>query len=256
MNRLFVTASLILLFSATTAVWGKESGFLKRRISIGGEEFIYQVHVPAGWTADLKWPVILFLHGAGERGRDGESQTREGIGPSIRKNPDRFPAIVVMPQCRRGVWWNDSQMEELVFQSLDRSIQEFNGDSERIYLTGLSMGGYGTFYFGARYPEKFAALAPICGGVVPPRELRGADVDSFKARYLEAAEKIGKTPTWIFHGSDDYRVPVSESRRMAEALEQMGGVVLYTEYEGVGHNSWDRAYSEPDLLPWLLSKSR
>ena len=255
-NRLYLTVSLMLLFSVITAVWGKESGFLKRRLSVGGEEFIYQVYVPPEWEADLKWPVILFLHGAGERGSDGEEQTREGLGPSIQKNPNRFPAIVVMPQCRRGVWWNDRQMEELVLESLDQSIQEFNGDSDRIYLTGLSMGGYGTFYFGARYPGKFAALVPICGGVVPPRELRGADAESFRSRYIETAEKIGKTPVWIFHGSDDHRVSVSESRSMLEALKMAGVVVDYTEYEGVGHNSWDRAYSEPELLPWMLSKSR
>jgi predicted peptidase len=147
-------------------------------------------------------------------------------------------------------------MEELVFGALEKSIDEFNGDRTRLYLTGLSMGGYGTFYFAAKYSNKFAALVPICGGVVPPRELRQAGAESFRKRYLEAAQKIGKTPTWIFHGADDYRVPVTESREMLKALQEIGGRVKYTEYEGVGHNSWDRAYAEPDLMPWLLSQRR
>jgi len=256
MYKIYLTVFFLLLVSVVATALGKESGFLKRRIIVGDEKFVYQVFVPPGWDANRRWPVILFLHGAGERGSDGEEQTREGIGTAIRTDPDRFPAIVVMPQCRRGVWWNENQMEALVFGALEASIEEFNGDTERIYLTGLSMGGYGTFYFGAKYRGKFAALAPICGGVVPPRELREADPASLEKRYLETASKIGKTPTWIFHGSDDYRVPVSESRNMSEAFEEVGGVVKYTEYEGVGHNSWDRAYSEPELLPWMLSKRR
>jgi len=256
MYKYYLTVSFLLLVSVIASALGKESGFLKRRIVVGGDEFVYQVFVPPGWNADIKWPVILFLHGAGERGSDGEEQTLEGIGPAIRTDPDRFPAIVVMPQCRRGVWWNDEQMEALVFGTLEESIEEFNGDTERLYLTGLSMGGYGTFYFGARYSGKFAALVPVCGGVVPPRELRDSDPASLEKRYLETASKIGKTPTWIFHGADDHRVPVSESRKMFKALKEVGGVVEYTEYEGVGHNSWDRAYSEARLLPWMLSKRR
>jgi len=251
-----MTIALFLLVFVAASALGKETGFLKRRILIGGDEFVYQVYVPSEWNRGHQWPVILFLHGAGERGSDGTEQTQEGIGPAIRREPNRFPAVVVMPQCRKGVLWNDPQMEQLVLESLEDSIEEFNGDRDRIYLTGLSMGGYGTFYFGAKYPGKFAALVPVCGGVVPPRELRDAEPGSLEERYLTVATKIGKTPTWIFHGSDDHRVPVSESRKMFQLLEEMGGEVKYSEYEGVDHNSWDRAYSEPDLIPWMLSKIR
>lgn len=253
---MYKTISLFILTLVIVAVWGKEPRFLKRNVSVGGDEFIYQIYVPSDWNVNRKWPVVLFLHGLGERGNDGERQTQEGIGPAIRKDPDRYPAIVVMPQCRRGVWWNDPQMERLVFEALERSVEEFNGDPGRLYLTGLSMGGYSTLYFGAKYPNKFAALVPVCGGVVPPRELREADPESLGNRYLEVATRIGKTPTWIFHGADDHRVPVSESRKIFQALQEVGGEVNYTEYEGVGHNSWDRAYSEPGLLPWLLLQSR
>jgi len=231
-----------------------QTGFVKYDISLDGEEYSYQVFVPRNWTADKKWPVILFLHGAGERGSEGDDQTEVGIGPAIRRDQDSFPAVVVMPQCRRGVWWNDSKMEQLVTATLERSIEQFSGDRDRVYLTGLSMGGYGTFYFGAKYPGKFAALAPICGGVIPPRQLRqGQDSDTL-APYLEVAQSIKGTPMWIFHGSADSKVPVSESRKMAKALKEVGSPVKYTEYEGVGHNSWDAAYAEPDLIPWLLSK--
>lgn len=231
-----------------------QTGFIKQDIDLDGEKYSYQVFVPQSWTADKKWPVILFLHGAGERGSDGSGQTAVGFGPAIRRDQDSFPAVVVMPQCRRGIWWNDPKMEQLVTATLERSIEQFNGDKDHVYLTGLSMGGYGTFYFGAKYPGKFAALAPICGGVIPPRQLRQSQGSDTLAPYLEVAQTIKGTPVWIFHGSADSRVPVSESRKMAEVLKEVGSPVKFTEYEGVGHNSWDAAYAEPELVPWLLSK--
>jgi len=200
--------------------------------------------------------VILFLHGAGERGSDNLRQTRVGLGPVVVRNSRGFPAIVVMPQCRRGAWWNDSTMEKVVMGSLEQTVEEYGGDRKRIYLTGLSMGGYGTFYFGAKYPEEFAALVPICGGVVPPRELRRSDPDQLRSRYLDVARAVKGIPIWMFHGADDYRVPVSESRQMERALNEVGAEVRYTEYEGVGHNSWDRAYGEAELFPWMLKQRR
>lgn len=256
MCRICIAVGLFLSVALVSTVWSQETGFLKRRIEVGVGNFIYQVYVPENWCADSKWPVILFLHGAGERGSDGEEQAKIGVGSAIRRDPSRFPAVVVMPQCQRGVMWNDPLIEKMVWTALEKSIEEFNGDRERLYLTGLSMGGYATFYFGAKYPGKFAAMVAVCGGVVPPRELRTDDPAGFRTRYLEAAAKIGKTPIWLFHGTEDNKVPVSESRRMSEALEQVGGDVRYTEYEGVGHNSWDRAYSEAELLPWILEKRR
>jgi predicted peptidase len=233
-----------------------ERGFVNKTLQLDGETHRYQVFVPEAWSPLEEWPVILFLHGAGERGTDGVAQTRVGIGPALRANKDSFPALVVLPQCRRGVWWNDETMEKVAFASLQRTIEEYKGDDNRIYLTGISMGGYGTFYFGARYPERFAALVPICGGIVPPFRGRIASPPQTGDPYAEAARKIGQTPVWIFHGGADPVVPVSESRHMRDELQKRSIHVKYTEYEGVGHNSWDRAYAEPGLFGWMLSQRR
>jgi predicted peptidase len=117
------------------------------------------------------------------------------------------------------------------------------------------MGGYGTWFLAGKYPGKFAAIAPICGGILMRDQARKQSPDDTKP-YTEAAGKIGKnTPTWIFHGGDDPIVPVSESQRMAAAMKALGGEVKYTEYPGVGHNSWEKAYAEPELFTWMLSKT-
>ena len=233
-----------------------ERGFVKKSIAWGGERFAYQVFIPERWSPLDEWPVILFLHGAGERGSDGLSQTRVGIGPAIRADEGHFPAIVVLPQCRDGVWWNDDTMEKVVLATLERTIEEYNGDTDRLYLTGISMGGYGTFYFGAKYPKRFAALVPICGGIVPPFRGRMESGQTEGDPYKEAARRIGQTPTWIFHGGADPVVPVTESRHMRNELAKSSIHVKYTEYPGVGHNSWDRAYAEPGLFGWMLSQRR
>jgi len=232
-----------------------ETGFLDRTINVAGTEYKYQVFVPENWAKNKGWPVILFLHGAGERGDDGLIQTEVGIGTAIRRYRERFPAIVVMPQCRKNAWWSESTMADMAMAALAAAQKEFHGDPARTYLTGLSMGGYGTWYLAGKYPGKFAAIAPICGGVLMPDLARVQSPDD-SAPYTEAAKRIGsKTPVWIFHGGDDPVVPVSESRRMNDAMKVLGGEVHYTEYPGVGHNSWEKTYAEPDLLTWMLSKT-
>jgi predicted peptidase len=231
-----------------------ETGFLDRTVTVAGSEYKYQVFVPDNWTKKTKWPVILFLHGAGERGDDGLIQTEVGIGTAIRRYRDRFPAVIVMPQCRKNVWWAESNMADVAMAALAQAQKEFHGDPARTYLTGLSMGGYGTWYLAGKYPGKFAAIVPICGGILVPDMARQQSADD-NAPYTEAARKIGKTPTWIFHGGDDPVVPVTESRRMNDAMKALGGEVHYTEYPGVGHNSWEKAYAEAELLTWMLSKT-
>jgi predicted peptidase len=251
---LFLTLIAISLAVAPAEAKKTETGFLDRTITVAGTEYKYQVFVPDNWTKKKKWPVILFLHGAGERGDDGLIQTEVGIGTAIRRYRDRFPAVVVMPQCRKDVWWADS-MADVAMAALEAAQKEFHGDASRIYLTGLSMGGYGTWYLAGKYPGKFAAIAPICGGILVPDKARAQAPDD-NAPYVEAAKKIGgKTPVWIFHGGDDPVVPVTESRRMAEAMKAMGGEVHYTEYPGVGHNSWEKAYAEAEFPSWMLSKT-
>ena len=250
--RLLICSALIALAVVPAHAKIPETGFLDRTVTLAGTKYKYQVFVPDDWTPAKKWPVILSLHGAGERGDDGLFQTDIGIGTAIRTNRSRFPAIVVLPQCRKDVWWIDSPMDDVAMAALAQAEKEFQGDPRRIYLTGLSMGGYGTWHLAAKYPGKFAALVPICGGIFRPDEARVHSPQDTKA-YADAAKKIGGyTPVWIFHGAADDTVPVTESRRMAEAMKALGGEARYTEYPGVGHNSWDKAYAEPELMTWML----
>lgn len=240
-----------------------ETGFLDRTVTIDQVTYAYQVYVPREYTPQQSWPVILFLHGAGERGDDGLFQTEVGIGSAIRRHRDRFPCIVVMPQCRLEVGWS-GDMERQALQALDQTMETFNCDPQRVCLTGLSMGGHGTWYMAARHPGKFAAIVPICGWIYMPRDDMPPEL---KDRWLTqnpfarqpdpfaaAAEQIGITPVWIFHGDADQAVSVDESRRMFEALRSAGGDVRYSEYMDIGHNSWDNAYAEKGLMPWLLTQ--
>jgi len=251
---LFSTAVAVSLAATPARAKKTETGFVDRTVNVAGTEYKYQIFVPDNWTKKQKWPVILFLHGAGERGEDGLIQTEVGIGTAIRRHRDRFPAIVVMPQCRKDVFWAGT-LADVAMAVLEAAQKEFHGDPTRVYLTGLSMGGYGTWYLAGKYPGKFAAIAPICGGILVPDMARQQSADD-SSPYTEAAKKIGsKTPVWIFHGGDDPAVPVAESRRMNEAMKALGGEVHYTEYTGVGHNSWEKAYAEADFISWMLSKT-
>jgi predicted peptidase len=266
-RRSFFQSMLLCLlpavFTASTAQAKKqETGFLDRAITVSGSSYKYQVFVPENWSPKQRWPIILFLHGAGERGDDGLIQTEVGIATAIRRDRHRFPAIVVIPQCLKDHWWTQSPMDDLAMAALGAASKEFHGDTTHTYLTGLSMGGYGTWYLAAKYPGRFAALVPICGGITMPERLRQQFPELAKRSYpddpksfADVAQKIGKTPVWIFHGGDDPVVPVTESRRMDEALKTAGGEVRYSEYPGVGHDSWNKAYAEPELVTWMLSKS-
>ena len=235
--------------------------FLDRTGMATGGPFNYQVFVPAHLNRRRACPVILFLHGSGERGDDNRAQTKNGIRLLIGRDTDRFPCVVVCPQCRAGVSWTDPEMEELALAALDQSVKEFHGDLSRIYLTGLSMGGYGTWDLAQRFPARWAAIAPCCGGRRFPKELADPINHPIGDPYLEAAQKIVALPAWVFHGGADGTVPVSESRQMVALLfllEQgrKDADLKYSEYPGVGHNSWDYAYKELDLLPWMLSHRR
>ncbi|HEV8484796.1 MAG TPA: prolyl oligopeptidase family serine peptidase [Blastocatellia bacterium] len=248
----------VFAFAASASAGKPETGFLNRTLTAGAKAAPFQVYVPANWTKKKKWPVILFLHGAGERGDDGLVQTEVGIGTAIRRYVSRVPFIVVLPQCLKNRWWTEPEMQAVALKALDQSIAEFNGDPERLYLTGLSMGGYGTWAIASSHPGRFAAFAVICGGVRPPpgsapRSPETPDLASVADPYTPIAQKVGKTPVWVFHGGADPVVPVTESRKMVEALKAAGGNVKYNEYEGVRHDSWVKAYAEPDFFEWLLS---
>lgn len=232
--------------------------FENRAITIGAIEYRFRVFTPKGWSNKKKSPVILFLHGAGERGDDNLAQTRVGIGPAILRQQESLPFIVVLPQCPRNRWWTEPDMQAQALKALDQTVKELNGDPKRTYLTGLSMGGYGAWVMAAGNPSMFAAIAVVCGGVRPPPRLNVPQpTDGLAALadpYGAVAAKVGKTPVWVFHGAADPVVPVSESRKMVEAIRAAGGGVRYNEYEGVGHNSWDKAYAEAEIFPWMLAQ--
>lgn len=260
--RLLFILSLAICVAAPVFARKPETGFLDRNIAVGGASYKYQVFLPENWSPIQKWPIILFLHGAGERGSDGLVQTDVGLPSAVRKDRSRFPAVIVIPQCKTDHWWTEPAMQAYALASLTAATKEFNGDVKRTYLTGLSMGGYGSWSLAEKYPGKFAAVVPICGGIVLPKGfaekhpelVKDAHPDDPKS-YTAVAAKIGKTPVWIFHGGDDPVVPVEGSRKMNEAVKAAGGNVRYTEYPGVGHDSWNKAYAEPELMTWLLSKS-
>jgi predicted peptidase len=252
-------AAILLLVTLPAAARKADTGFLDRTVTVAGTSYRYQVFVPNNWTKKEKWPVVLFLHGSGERGDTGLLQTDVGLPHAIRTSRKPVPFVVVIPQCLTEHVWTEDAMEAQALAALDQSIKEFNGDRDRVYLTGLSMGGYGTWDLAAKYPGRFAAYVPVCGGVSAPKDFPqiagslGRD-HNIADSYAETAKRIGKTPVWIFHGDADDAVPVEESRKMAEALKAAGANYKYTEYPGVGHNSWDKAYAEPELVPWLLEQ--
>jgi predicted peptidase len=262
LRRLITFLFLTLTITLPAHAKKHETGFINRSTTVQGVDYKYQVFVPEDWTPHHKWPVILALHGAGERGSDGLLQTTVGIGPAIRLHRSVIEAIVVMPQCPKNYWWMLPPIDDMAMAALAAATKEFHGDARRTYLTGLSMGGYGAWYLAQKYPGRFAALVVICGGIRPPAAAQKAYPDLVKytppdspKSYLAAAERVGKIPVWIFHGADDEIVPVTESQRMAEAMKQVGAEVHYTEYPGVGHPSWIKAYEDPRLFPWLFSKS-
>ncbi|HJQ67036.1 MAG TPA: PHB depolymerase family esterase, partial [Gemmatimonadales bacterium] len=235
-----------------------ETGFLNRTASVGGTAFRYQVYVPAEYTATSAWPVILFLHGAGERGADGLLQTNVGLAPAIRNDPSRYPAIVVFPQLPPDSQWVGVPAE-MALVALRQTLAEFHADSDRVYLTGLSMGGHGAWYLAYRHPELFAAVIPICGWVPDfPRFAGSVPVvppDS-GAPLAALGRQLKRVPVWIFHGEMDRVVPVVSSREPAAALQAAGGNVRYTELPGLDHNSWDAAYGSRQFSDWLFAQRR
>lgn len=249
---LFLLAAALWLGCGAGAVAHPRTGLLFRDVTVGGKTYRYEVFVPPPWTPKRKWPVILFLHGAGHRGEYAPNETESLLGKRFTGYQQQSAAIVVFPRCRTDAWWSDPEMEAMTLAALDQATKEWKGDEQRVYLTGLSMGGYGTWFLAAKYPKKFAAIVPVCGGIRTPTTIAIPPVSTAADPFTDVAKKIGKTPVWVFHGAADDTISVTESQMMVVALRIAGGDVRYTEYPGVGHNSWDRAYAEPDFFPWLL----
>ena len=231
----------------------QETGFLNRRIEWEGVPYRFQVYLPEEWRRDdgKQWPIILFLHGRGERGFEGMWQTQIGLPQELRDHPERWPFVVVMPQCPLPAHWTDPKMLQMAMAALDQESAEFHGDRERTYLTGLSMGGYGVWELARLYPRRWAAIAIAAGGIFWSYEPeRWEQAATLPAEYAQAA---GHIPIWLFHGSDDPVVPVREDELMFEALKSAGGQVRFWIYQGLFHDCWTRAYNEPELPRWLLA---
>lgn len=264
MIRRFGLPALLLLLAAAqvscrSAGQGIETGFLNRGLTVDGISYRYVVWVPEQFDPARRWPVVLFLHGAGERGSDGWRQTAVGLGSEIRWNSDRFPAIVVFPQAPAETRWLGSEAR-FAIEALERTIDELSGDPDRVYLTGLSLGGYGTWHLALAEPDRFAALVPVCGGIMKPETAMSVRQSPLTMQaddpYAFTAEQLAHLPVWIVHGADDPIIPASESRRMFEELERVGADVRYVEVPDAGHAVWDEAYADPDLWEWLFTQAR
>lgn len=201
-------------------------------------ELKYHLYLPDGYGEEQgkSWPLILFLHGAGERGNDLERVKIHGFSKMLTGYPD-FPFILVSPLCPANSWWTE-QLDG-VKALLDEIIDNYAVDTRRVYLTGLSMGGQGAWYLALAYPERFAAVVPICGWSIPYLGCRLKDV-----------------PVWAFHGALDGTVPPSESERMVGAIQECGGDARLTIYPEAHHDSWTATYTNPELYEWLLDQAR
>ena len=230
----------------------QDTGFLNRSITLNGTLYRYDVYLPMNYDAHQSWPMILFLHGSGERGSDGLDETQVGLPNAIRAHPDRWPFVVVMPQVPYNHHhWTDADMMTMALAAFDAEVHEFHGNPDQLYLTGLSLGGYGTWEIAKDYPGRFAAIVPVSAGIfwsyAPSRwKLQ----NELPAAYTRA---IGKTPIWMFHGALDPVVTLKQAEIMYQAFSASGGNVRLWVFEGWHHNAWDKAYGDPRLPAWLLS---
>jgi predicted peptidase len=239
-HLLTVALGLTIAMSARAA----EAGFLDKTYEApDGTAYKYVLFVPHDYKKGTPTPTILFLHGAGETKGGKKMPVEVGIGPDIKKREKSFPFITIIPQAPVRGWQAGGQSAKMALGILDQVEKEYTVDPKRVYLTGLSMGGFGTWSLAAEMPDKWAAIVPICGGV------RGNT-------QKETAEKIKSIPTWVFHGDKDPAVPVQQSRDMVEAIKKAGGEPKYTEYPGVAHNSWEKAYDTDELYEWLLKQKK
>jgi len=260
--RWFALVAAVLACSAMRAEQTEEEKsevnkhLISKSIDVGGKSHRYLVYEPPGYTPDKAWPLIVFLHGAGERGDDGLAPAQAGIGNAIRKNPERFPTVVLFPQCAIGSDW--AFHHDLLDAELEAVLSEYKIDPKRIYLTGLSMGGYGTWLWGAIKTDTFAALVPICGGGDPDdiQKIVGAPHANPYGSHASRVRALATLPIWAFHGGSDSVVPPENTRTMVEAIKAAGGNIQYTEFEGVDHNSWDPAYQSEETIAWLLKQKK
>lgn len=199
----------------------------------------YLLYLPQNYlSTEKEYPLILFLHGAGERGDDLNLVKIHGI-PKIVEQQKEFPFIAISPQCPIDRWWVDPWLLEALNALVDKITAQYRVDENRVYLTGLSMGGFGTWALSMMYPEKFAAIAPICGGGMPWMAFRIKDI-----------------PVWAFHGAKDAVVPIQRTEEIVEALKKVGGNIKFTIYPDASHDSWTETYNNPELYRWFLEHQK
>lgn len=247
--------ALTLLLSAAVAA-AKEPLPLDKVIfkDSAGKTLPYRFMKPEGYDAAKKYPLVIFLHGAGERGTDNEKQLVHGVPQfASKENREKYPCFLIAPQCPEGAKWVDvdwgadshtmpekmTEPARLTVELIEALLKGYSIDPKRVYITGLSMGGYGAWDLIARRPDLFAAVVPVCGG--------GDE---------KTAEKIKTIPIWAFHGAKDTVVKPERSRRMIAALEKAGAKPKYTEYPTVGHDSWNPAYKDPEMFKWLFAQKK
>jgi len=263
-----ISAMLGLMICAACGAHGpsySEAEFPARMVTVGGLEYGYRVYVPKDRAEGEKLPVMLYLHGSNRRGNDNQSQLAD-LYENIKGFPQNWRFIVVIPQCREDLFWAGPMIDQAL-AALDQSVKEFGGDENRLYLAGYSMGGFGSWQAAITYPDKFAAIIPVAGGVEP----LGGVTDSEKALLSKEVVSAATSPNvyeayanalrdkaiWIVHGEKDESVPVEQSRKMAAALKAVGNTkVVYNELAGVGHGSVVPAFSDPKLFEWLRSQHR
>jgi predicted peptidase len=257
------TFLLLFICCATTGVFAQDKSMYEKHWFVKGIDTLpYRLLLPKDYDASKKYPLILFLHGAGERGSNNEAQLMHGWSLFLRDSiREKFPAIVVFPQCPANSYWSNVQFVydsltkkrtfiflekgepstamKMVIELLDELDYNYKLDDDRLYAGGLSMGGMGTFELVRRKPKMFAAAFPICGGANPA-----------------TAKKIKRPGWWVFHGAKDDVVPPELSQVMVDALKNVGAEVKFTLYPNANHNSWDAAFAEKDLLPWLFSQHK
>lgn len=232
-NRLILFFAFLLTMNQFVAAQSqtKEEAAIVRKTKLN-----YLLWLPAEYNKEKTrtFPLLIFLHGSGERG-DSIALVKKHGPPSFVENRPGFPFITVSPQCPEGTWWNIDDLQIM----LEQLLVKYRVDPSRIYLTGLSMGGFGTWEWSCRFPGQFAAIAPVCGG---------GDV--------QFADDLKNTPVWAFHGESDPVVPVNRTVEMVEAVNATGGSARMTIYPGVGHDSWVKAYNDEELYKWLLGYSK
>ncbi len=215
-----------------------QHGMLLKSLTFDGKEYRYAVYVPPQYDGSEAFPLITFLHGAGECGSDGLKSAVVGIGSAAMLKSDEWRTLILIPQKpETSQRWAD--LDKVIMAMTEETEKRFKVDKERLYLTGLSQGGYGSWALAAKYPDYWAAVAPVCGGGDP-----------------KDGAVLAKIPIWAFHGDQDGVVKTIRSRNMIEAIKKAGGNPKYTEYKGIGHDSWNKAFAEPDVLPWLLEQKK